>query len=215
MMGCASYQPGSEVKISKGEHPRNVPISAYVDNDMSTDEFTVLQFVWGNKNKDWVRIKNVRLDLDNKELKKSINILVGEDLRTWADSLSHKLKVDNFNRQMFMNSLALIGTATMVAGGAKGNQDMAVGGAALTSAVIGIDAINKVMDEINHIERAALIPYTHLYNPFSVPPGLYTKKWIVLEAYEDEIPEKLYFDVEYLDGRKVRYNVILNATHKL
>ena len=206
-VGCASYQSGEYANIVSGTHPVDIPITGSLDETLSTDHYTVINFNFGNDTKEWLRVKKVRLDLKNEQLNKKVNIVVGNDLSTWAESIKHKVDVDQWNKSVIWGSIALVGVAVAVKGGSTGNTDMATAGVGIYSGGLGVLAVNGIIDGLEEMDRAKLFPRTHIYQPFSVPAGLYTKRWVLLKIDRRDIPSEVYFDVEYLDGKKAKYKV--------
>lgn len=205
---CASYQPGKDAEIVSGQHPSNFPIFVDVDYELSTNNFLFLNITYGNNSNEWIRIKSNSIHL-TPELESKVYIPVGQDLKSWVDSINYVRKIDSYNHQLLVNSLATIGLATAAAGAGGNNDFFATLGMGLTTTVFTVEAFNEVNDKINDLQRSQLIPMTHFYAPTSVPPGLYTKRWILLQYKDSHPPCQLDFQLEYLDGRQANYKVNL------
>jgi len=204
--GCASYQAGRYAEVVSGEHPNNTPITGKLDRTLSTDHYAVIHFNFGNNSDQWLRVKKVRLDFQDKKLNKVINLVIGKDISTWAESISHKIAIDQWNRDIIIGSIAIAGA---VVGGNSGSSDLAKAGAAVYSGAYGVLVANQMIDQMNNLGRSNLFPRTHLYQSFSVPAGLFTKRWVLLQINRKEVPDHIYFNVEYLDGSKAKYKVKL------
>jgi hypothetical protein len=200
---CASYQPGKGALIVKGNHPKNTPITGYIDKDFTTDHYVLLQFTFGNKTAEWTRIKNISIDLKTKEAN-SASVVLGQDLNDWSDAIQNKIAIDSHNRAVLLGSIAAAGVVTM---GASGNRGGIVAGAALYTGSIAVLAANDIADGISDLERAKMIPKGHLYSPISIPAGLVVKRWILLKIPYDKIPGNIYLDVNYEKNGKVRYEL--------
>lgn len=206
--GCASYQSGNYADVVSGSHPSNSPITGRLDSMLTTKHYAVINFSFGNESKEWLRIKKVRLDFNNEDLNKRANIVVGQDIATWAEAIRHKVAIDQWNEQIIWGSIALAGAVTAAASGSRSdNSSLAYAGVGTYALASGVLVANSIIDTINDLERAKLFPRTHLYQSFSVPAGLYTNRWILLEINQADIPTEIYFNVEYLDGKKAKYKI--------
>lgn len=209
LFSCASYQPGKYADIVSGDHPADTPITAEVDKQLTTENYTFINFSFGNLGDDWRRVKSVRIDFNNKDLNKKASLIVGDDLQTWSSAIQHKLAIDRYNRDVFWGSIALVGATAAIASGRSGNSSgMAAGSLAYTTS-LGIMGANSFIDQISDLERASLFPATHLYQPFSIPAGLYSNRWVLLQIKKEDMPRIIYFNVEYLDGKKAYYQIDL------
>ncbi|MCO4793277.1 MAG: hypothetical protein KC493_06185 [Bacteriovoracaceae bacterium] len=207
LTSCASYQAGEFAVHETGNHPNNVPIKAKVDSVYTNSPFVFVNFTFGNKNVDWVRVKSIKIS-QTPELSKA-NIVMGDDLSSWAESMKHKIAIDNHNRQVFIGSVTTALAAAAVVGASKGNVNLAYGSLGAMTAVTGIDEVSKVIAKANDAERSRMIPDDHLLAPFSIPPGLVTKRWILLQSKTGKFPSKIGFEVEYIDGKSANYSVII------
>lgn len=211
--GCASYQAGNYAEIISGNHPSDVPITGKLDSTLTTKHYAVINFSFGNGSREWLRIKKVRLDFKNKELNKKVNIVFGQDIITWAEAIRHKVAIDQWNKEVIWGSIALAGAVTAAASGSSSDSNLLYAGAGTYTLASGVLVANGIIDKINDLERAKLFPKTHLYQPFSVPAGLFTNRWVLLQVDRDDIPSEIYFDVEYLNGEKVKYRVRIKSTN--
>lgn len=200
---CASYQPGTGALIVEGNHPKNTPITGYIDQDFTTDHYALVQFTFGNQTENWTRIKNIAIDLKTKEANQA-SVVLGQDLNDWSDAIQNKIAIDRHNRAVLLGSIAAAGVVTM---GASGNRGGVVAGAALYTGSIGVLAANDIADGISDLERAKMIPKGHLYSNISIPAGLVVKRWILLKIPYDKIPKSIFLDVTYEKNGKVRYEL--------
>ena len=207
---CASYNPGKYADAVQGEHPRGTPINAEVDTTFSTDPFVYVNITFGNKSTDrWTRIKKIRFT--NIGGVENARLVVGPDLFYWSEGVRRKVAIDNHNSQVFWGSMAGLMAAGPAVSGSKGNFQLTSGlaGGALLKA--GVLDINNIVDKASSLERSALVPPTHIYQPFSVPPGLFISRWAVFEVPEHKEIEFLEFEVEYLSGKKAQYKVQIDG----
>ena len=207
LTSCASYQTGNFAYRESGKHPAAFPITAEVDKALASDNFIVINFTFGNLSNSWKRVKKVRLKFKDKKENENIKITVGNDLTAWREGINHKVAIDKYNRDVLLGSLAMAGAAIASTSNKSSNIKA---GLILTSASISVGATNELIDKIDGLHRGAIVPQTHLYNPFSVPPKLYIKRWVVLEVPPTiKAPNKLWFTVDYEDGTSAEYSLKL------
>jgi hypothetical protein len=210
LTGCASYQEGNSAYVIKGNHPKNTPITAYIDYDFSTEYYTLLQFSFGNYNPDWQRIERATLDFNNKDLNKKAKFVIGADLTAWAESIKHKRAVDQHNRAVLLGSLAIAGAAVTATGK---NSSTQLTGAAIYASSLGAMGFNTFMDSKSDLNRSKLVPPGHLYQSFAIPAGLVTKKWDLLEMKQENIPNDIYLNVTYKNKDQVRYKMRITTKY--
>lgn len=205
---CASYNPGSYAKISGGEHPKNLPINAKVYNQLSHGPFTYVNFTFGNMgNEGWRRVKKVRiLDIGGIE---GARLVLGPDLNFWSEGMRRKTSIDAHNTAILMATLTTGLAVGAAASGYKGNYQLSTQlfGAAATFTTI--QAFNQAFDEADALEIANLVPPSHIYRPFSIPPRLYLARWALFETPNGQRPKYVEFEVQYLSGKTGKYKVSL------
>jgi len=211
LIGCASQQPGEFAKVIEGDHPQNTPLTAYVDETYSTDKFMFINITFGNQNEQWTRVKAARIYFSD-ELDRTTSIIVGQDLMSWAEAMTHKVQVDQHNRNVWLGSAVAALAATSVVASSNGNNNLALGTLGAVSGIVTIDAINKTIKKAEAIQRASLVPDGHLYSgPFSIPPGLVTTRWVLLQIPSKGNVCKANFEVEYLDNKSAKYEVVFGG----
>lgn len=173
LTSCASYTPGKMTQIDTKE---KLGISAQIDSDMSFDDLTVINFYFSNPTTSWTRIKNIELlGIENHP---DIRVIVGKDLYYWAKSMEYKVAIDNHNRELFWGSMALVGAAVSIAGSSSNSMTTVKVGAALAVGSLLVNDVENILEKVSALERASLVPESHLYTPFSIPPHLVTTKWM-------------------------------------
>ena len=190
LFSCASYQPGKYADIVSGDHPADTPITAEVDKQLTTDNYTFINFSFGNLGDDWRRVKSVRIDFNNKDLNKKASLIVGDDLQTWSSAIQHKLAIDRYNRDVFWGSIALVGATAAIASGSSGNSSgMAAGSLAYTTS-LGIMGANSFIDQISDLERASLFQQHIFINPFQ-----YRQGFILTDGYYCKLKKRICLEL--------------------
>ena len=180
---CASYQTGKEVKDlsdKKMNHSKEKPklkITSKLNRELSTEYFSFIQVDFGNSSDEWIDIGQFNFLADNKNL----NVVLGKKYNEWSESIQNKIAVDRQNSEMVMGAIALGAAVAAGSNAQSGNLANTKLYLALATGSLLINDINKISNEISDIERAKLFPRNHLYTNFQVPPGLVSKKWILIE----------------------------------
>jgi len=206
LTSCAHYQPGIKAKHKDGELIKGLTASAEIDDELSNRYFKFLNVTFGNKGPGWIRIKSLKLKNPESEFKGKINIILGEDLNVWSQSMTYVRQIQSHNLSVLTG---IIASTAMVAGavaGSKGNTSGANLGFGVAMGALSVNAVNSIVTDKNNLERGLSFPDGHIYKTFSIPAGLYNKRWILLEFEDANTPKKLTFEIELLDGRKTTYD---------
>lgn len=200
LSSCASYVSTYPAKISSGAKPESFEVASNVDGKLSSKNFVLINFSFKNNRDEWVRVK--RVSIDSKRLSKELYVVVGDDLASWARSAQSKLEIDEYNKQLWLAGISSsLLVAGIVANNGKGKIENLVPG----TAGFGVVVANDIFAKTSQLERAKLVPPDHIYNPFSVAPGLFSKKWILLQGKENPWPCEIPLEVEFENGTVVEY----------
>jgi len=209
---CASYQPGKSASFKTGEKVNGLTITSHVSKDLSNDYFKYINFTFGNEGPDWIRVKQMKLLEPTEKNVGPLNIVIGQDLATWSESLLYMRSIDRWNRQVLLGSIAAIGTTTAVVGMTERNYKITIAGADLAYGTYGIALINNAIDTKKLKEKTKMLPANHIYRPFSVPSEMYSKKWILIKSDSKVFPKVLNFEIEFMDGKKSIYSFNVETT---
>jgi hypothetical protein len=142
--------------------------------ELSSPYFGVLAFTFENPTSEWVRIENVILDFGSQARNDSIVLPWGEEISSWEQATSQRNAIRHANTTTLLSVLMVGGMAARAGGRSTG----AVGGLVSIAAVSGFWA-KSLADKTS----AVTFPPAHLFaTPFSVPPGLFSKKWVLLNG---------------------------------
>jgi hypothetical protein len=202
---CASYLPGHQSSLIDGDQNQLV-VSTKIDEQVSTENYTMFYFYFSNPTNEWIDVKKVKLYFKDKNINQKTQIVLGQRLSAWIHSMKFKISVDQWNQSIFLASLGLAG-GIMMSTSSNSSHAKVGGGVFLSStgAQMGI----SMMNVMNDIERSKMIPENHLYRPFSIPKGLFTKKWILLEIDKELMPNELMFELEFNNGKKSKHMISL------
>ena len=198
LSSCASIHQGEVAKTTN----KYVVGSGRIMHDMSDEYHTFVNFTFENMTNKWMRVKKVEFSCDEKCMKNT-KILLGKDLITWSEAASSKKALEDYNRSMLLGGLAIAGAAVAASSNSSGGQ---TAGLAAYGVGVGGLATQDINKSLNKIEVAKVVPESHLLAPFSIPAGLFIRKWIVLyspkeSAYPRDVKIKLTFE----DGKSFDY----------
>ncbi len=158
------------------ETPSGLVVSGEELDELSSPYFGVLAFTFMNPTNDWVRIDNVALDFGSKPRNDSIVLPFGEEIASWELATSQRNAIRRANTSTLLSALMIGGAVTAAAGGRS--TVGRIGGLVALGAVGGLWA-QAIADKTT----AVTFPPAHLFaTPFSVPPGLFSKKWVLLNG---------------------------------
>jgi hypothetical protein len=185
--GCATVSSGSYAG-SVDEQGR--PLSRAADEplisageltDLSSPYFGALEITFENESSEWIRITGVELDFGSPELNQAVFVPAGQDLQSWQDATSTRNAIAQTNRETALGLIAL-GAAVLGAVSDRGSAGEVLGGLALLGSVTVL-TVGEYAKGVKDSERVKLFPSTHLFGgPFGVPPGLFIKRWVVLNT---------------------------------
>jgi hypothetical protein len=151
-------------------------ISGEEVDELSSRHFGVLAFTFENPTSEWVRIESVNLDFGSDAANQSIFVPWGEDIVSWELASSQQLAIRRANTTTVLSILMVGGT--LAAGLGRRSGTGVVGGAVALGAASALWT-RALADHTT----AATFPPSHLFaTPFSVPPGLFAKKWVLLNG---------------------------------
>ncbi|MCC6137102.1 MAG: hypothetical protein IT287_00595, partial [Bdellovibrionaceae bacterium] len=200
-------------------------ISSREINDLSSKHFALYDFTLENTSSDFVKVKSARLDFGSDTLNSQMVILRGNDLVSWADAAQQQRAINDYNTQLALASVSLLGIGVMMAA----NEDMNVilPAAAVAAASASASDAHALLKYKQSLEQTRLhtkvsayeqaVPYSHLYSgAFSIPPGLHTKKWLTVYSPQTQnlaIIKSAQLILDFEDGRQESLTVTLRKAN--
>jgi len=167
----ADGQPSASFETASG-----LTISGEELEELSSRHFGVLAVTFQNPTNDWLRIDGVHLDFGSEARNQSIFVPWGEEILSWELATSQRIAIERANTTTALSMLAMGGS--IAAGLGRRSAVGVVGGMVALGSVTALWA--KALEEST---TAATFPPAHLFaTPFSVPPGLFAKKWVLLNG---------------------------------
>lgn len=190
LLGCANVHTG-KYATQVGEQGEKVEqkgkltklgliISGRERTELSSKYFGLLDFTFENCTQDWIRIKRIEISFGNDVVDENISITSGDDIIYWQRAIKHRNIIDDQNTRALFGAIAVLGMGFAIAGGSDELRMLGAtsGLGAITS--LSVYEYNKNMAAITSSE---IFPASHiLAEGFNIPPGLFTKKWILLNS---------------------------------
>lgn len=209
MIGCASVHSGNMAKDEKGmaSTQGGLSVSGIENSNLSSKYFLALDFTIENSTADWIVVEDASLSFVNSDLTSKMMVPVGKDLTVWAEAAQQNAAISSYNTAMVLGVIAgagAIGSRASDANMSKASSLALVGaGAGLT--------VNSINQNLNELERARIVPESHLYSgSFVVPPGLHAKKWVTLYNKEPlGIPylKEVELNIKVKSGQNYKFKI--------
>ncbi len=218
LVSCASVDYSNVGAVVNSDNSPTTPsysklglkISAEEDESFASEYFGVINFSFVNNSQDWITIKNIKLDFGNDTINSNINIISGNDILAWKESTMLRNKIDEHNQNVFLGSLALSGALLST----SNNSDVKTAGNTMLLGSITSLSVKEIAEGADRIQYSTIFPANHLLNSnFTIPPGLFVKKWIVINTKNhNQTGIITKFDIEYQTSTLVteKVRIVLN-----
>jgi hypothetical protein len=152
---------------------------------LSSRNFGALEFTFENATESWQQVEKVQLDFGDPKINQAVSIPWGSQLESWAEATNQRNAIDAANRGTALEILTLTGELVSLAAPRRHGALRASGGiVSLASAAALMGDHLQVQAETE--EQTPNFSGNHILAlPFDVPPGLFTKRWIVLSTSAD------------------------------
>ena len=195
LAGCASV-PNSEPAVPIDAQGNPAPattmgsglrVSGEELRELASAYFGVLEVTFENPTPEWVRVDGVTLDFGSAAKNSAIVIPAGKDLETFVASTEQRNAVRHINRQTAF-ALTALGGALVAGLSSKPGTSIAGDTVAVTSlSALAVDSHAETLETTEHVAR---LPANHLLaGAFTVPPGLFVKRWVVLQSKQAAMTE--------------------------
>lgn len=185
---CATVTPGirgmpktpSETPAEDGRTASGLVVYCQQDGFLSTEYLKAYSFTFSNRTSDWIRVNGAVIDLDSPARNRQVVVTAGADLEAWYQAIRVKRAVETHNRSVALGTLGLMAGAA-----AASSRHLGVQAAGSVSAVAALGSLTVAQLNASAVNssRGAIFPGSHLMaGRFVVPPGLFAKKWILLDV---------------------------------
>jgi len=188
--GCATISSGPYGVPLDGQN-RALPakaagplkVSAGESGSLASSYFGMVEVTFENDTPGWIQIDRVDLDFGSADKNRSVMVPWGDDIDAWERAIIARNAVETTNMETGLQVLALAGA---IAGRGARARDRGAGPVAAVGGVLEIGALGSLyaLDREHAAGEAAegiTFSSSHLLSmPIRVPPGLFTKRWILL-----------------------------------
>ena len=170
----------SKMKIGKS----GLKITGKEYSRFSTKYFGVVDFKFENTTQEWIRIKNLKAYFKDVGKNQNIKFTSGKDLAIWTNATEKMKAIEDEHARIVLGVIAGLGIG--LAGFADSDNLQTLGTLTTLGSVASLSIIefNKHYDKV---EKAKIFPPNHLFaEEFIVPPGLFVKRFLVLNTKNHE-----------------------------
>ncbi|MEM7183197.1 MAG: hypothetical protein AAF518_19960 [Spirochaetota bacterium] len=168
-------------------------VSSHEITELSSTYFGVIEFTLENKSQAWIKLEKVSIDFLDTRINKNVKILSGKELLAWNHAIQRKIKIDAYNEFTLLASLKLLADTIELA-----SEDERVKSWSRFSS-LGLESSMNVESFKQSQEKNLFLPKDHLLNSqLVIPPGLFEKKYLVLNT-------KNHSEIQYLDHLFLKY----------
>jgi hypothetical protein len=184
--GCATVQSGSvgvsldgsNRPIAVGRSPE-IQVSAGEKGDLSSPYFGLVEVTFENNSPAWKQIDHIQLDFGSPDKNQSVQIPWGEDIDLWEDAVLARNEVRAINTQEVLAAIAAVGALGLATSHRHGGPGAHVGGVITVGALSALFA-SRAYDADAAPAAPPAFSASHLLSmPVRIPPGLFTKRWIL------------------------------------
>lgn len=165
---------------------------------LSSTHFGMVEVTLENKSSDWVRIPRLSLEFGNAAMNEEVFLPTGADITAWYLATMQRNEVSDTNEASALAGLFVLGEAAALVGAASGERGLAAAGKGLALAAGTVAVADDISDGIQRAGRVSVLPNTHLLDlPLVVPPGLFAKKWVLVNTRDRGTPCILGMFLDY------------------
>ena len=127
-----------------------------------------------NKSPKWIEIKDVNITF-GKENDKKVQLILGEKLKWWSQAANAKRAITVANYQNLYATIAGLGALSSSLSSSSSDK--------IGFQSVSLSGVASMLSSSNEKNLVNYIPDNHLLRNFSIPPGLFSTKWIVFQAF--------------------------------
>ena len=162
--------------------PNDVRVSAEEITDFASPNLGVIVVTFANLTEDFIRIAGVSVNF-GAPLNEQVSIPVGDDITSWGDAIVIRNRVRRANGQVASVQLRLGEQILTSIWLFQHDRRQAATGQLAASTAPGISEVQVARATAESSQIASLVPADHLLaGPFSVPPMLFARRWILLKS---------------------------------
>jgi hypothetical protein len=187
-VGCASTAPGKYARpideygqfLDTHRTPAGLKISARELSSLASEHFGFVEVTFENTTSHWIHIERMNLSFGDRAKNQGVFVPWGSELESWRRAIEERNEVRETNAE---TALALLAIGGAVVAAASNDQPLKAAGGMVAVGALSTAFVRDVDRRVRGTEDAKPFPATHLLEvPFPVPPGLHSKRWIVLNT---------------------------------
>lgn len=206
--GCATTHPGFEGRSLGGNAKIPIVISAQTIGDPQDEPFQLIEVTLENLSDEWVRVSRSEVVIKDPATSK-LSVVMGSDLKDWAQAMQMRLQKDEYNRQLLQIGLSAAGTAIALSGAKNDNKAAIVGGAALIIGTSAWAVSDVIVQSYSAAQQSEKVPENHLYRPFAIPGKMFQRKWVLMNKPSNGVIRTLVLEVDTVSGDKETYEIVI------
>jgi hypothetical protein len=189
--------------IASEQTPVGLKISAREVEDYASEFFGYIAITIENDSSEWVRIARMQVRFPTRAQNEGVLIPWGRDVMSWARAAGLRHEIRQTNTMLILTGVGMLGA--VVAGSSQSMAGEVTGGAVAAGALTAA-AIEQAGDEAMHRNTPAPFPREHVMSvPLAVPPGLFSRHWLLLNTPGDlECVTGLVLEYETDRGQRER-----------
>ena len=208
LTACASTHPGSEGRSLNTNWRLPLKVSAQTIDDARGEAFQLIEVTLENVSESWVKVNRTQVVINNPAESK-LSVVLGKDLKDWAQAMKFRLMKDEHNRQMLQLGLATAGAVASASGTQDNNSALAVAGAVTLIGTYAWAVTDTIQQSYKSAEQSEKVPENHLYQSFSVPGKMFLRRWVLLNKPSQSLIRTFVLELETIEGEKDTYEVSL------
>lgn len=169
--------------------PSGLIVSGEELTSYSSDHFGLIEVTFENPTHEWLHVERLALDFGSPERNAAVLLPEGSDIVAWHQATINRNEIRGTNEAAALGALLALGAIVAIAGRASGEGAIETTGKAVAVGAASAAAIDDLGARADGAERVRLLTETHLLAvPFGIPPGLFAKRWVLLESHDIVAP---------------------------
>lgn len=201
VVSCASTHPGRMGDEIHKQKQEELLVSAELVSDYSDPTLSFINVTMENTSDSWIRIKSAEFSC-GEECNDKVNVIVGNDLITWAKSKKEKMAIDEYNAELLRGGLTVGGTVLAILGT---DSTTVTAGAAIAGAGLIGSSIHGISKERSQLETSRWVPDEHIYSATNVPTSLFTRKWLLVNHPKGYKMKAFLLRLKTIDDQELTY----------
>lgn len=173
----------------RGETDIGLRISSQIDSKLSSKYFGMINFIFENKTDKWIRIEKAYLKFSHPEINKNVRFVSGNQLNYFLDAVNDMNKEKAKIKAQNQAAWAAVAAGAAAASSSSSQYNTYTGVNFLNGMLLGAVVSMNIsqFEQSTAKDNKKLFPKGHLFHKdFVIPPGLFSKKWILLNTTNHE-----------------------------